>query len=65
MKINFVYLHQDSPRKSTMKKLERMGMAKMIPAREAGRNLVLRGDAKTILKQVYVDLKEGMAPGEF
>ncbi len=49
MKINFVYLHQDSPRKSTMKKLERMGMAKMIPAREAGRNLVLRGDAKAIL----------------
>lgn len=49
MLLSFVYLHQDAPKKSTMKKLERFGIASIIQVRDAGRKLVLRGDAEQTL----------------
>ena len=37
MLLSFVYLHQDAPKKSTMKKLERLGVASIVPVNDAGR----------------------------
>ncbi len=49
MLLSFVYLHQDAPKKSTMNKLERLGVASIVPVKDAGRKLVLRGDAEQAL----------------
>lgn len=41
IKLLFAYLAQDDPRKSTMKKLERYGLAKKAPLEKGGRSLCL------------------------
>lgn len=41
IKLYYVDLHQDDPKKATMRKLERFRMAKKISVREAGRCLVI------------------------
>jgi pre-rRNA-processing protein TSR3 len=49
VKVAFVYLHQDDPSKSTMKKLERFQLARTIGRDKIGRYVILRGDAKESL----------------
>ena len=49
--IFFIYLFQDDPKKSTMKKLERFHMAKRIDRAKASRSLVLTVSSSQYLKQ--------------
>ena len=51
MKITFVYLKEDDPTKSTMKKLERFGLAKRIDSRSIGRKVTLTPYANSYIKK--------------
>jgi pre-rRNA-processing protein TSR3 len=45
----FYYMHQDDPRKSTMRKLERFGLARSVPLQKMNRTLALVPDSSAML----------------
>ncbi len=51
MKVTFVYLREDDPTKSTMKKLERFGLAERIDARCIGRKATLTPYGNSYIKR--------------
>lgn len=51
MKVTFVYLSEDDPSKSTMKKLERLGLAERINARSIGSRVTLTPYGSTYIKK--------------
>ena len=51
MKVTFVYLREDDPAKSTMKKLERFGLAERIDARSIGRKVTLTPYGNSYIKK--------------
>lgn len=51
MKVTFVYLREDDPTKSTMKKLERFGLAERIDARSIGRKVTLTPYGSSYIKR--------------
>jgi len=51
VKVTFVYLREDDPTKSTMKKLERFGLAERIDARNIGRKITLTPYGSSYIKK--------------
>jgi pre-rRNA-processing protein TSR3 len=51
VKVTFVYLREDDPTKSTMKKLERFGLAERIDARSIGRKVTLTPYGSSYIKR--------------
>ena len=49
----FYYMHQDDPRKSTMKKLERFGLAKSVPLGKLNRAVTLTHDSERVLLPLF------------
>lgn len=49
----FYYMHQDDPRKSTMKKLERFGLAKSVPLVRLNRAVTLAHDSEKSLLPIF------------
>lgn len=49
----FYYMHQDDPRKSTMKKLERFGLAKSVPLGKLNRAVTLTLDSERVLLPLF------------
>lgn len=62
MRIMFIDLHQDDPRKATMHKLERFGLAVRIPPGAVGDGLVLMPESELVLtrKDRWVGFRHGL-----